>query len=96
MSPALAGGFFTTSATWETLYILTNQNNLRIIIRLFLNSWLKNPIYSLFLAYMKNTYKLRWQRTQSKKKCKEFGYFTKEDGQYAFEKMFSIINIGDM
>ena len=27
MSPALAGGFFTTSTTWEALYPLNNDNN---------------------------------------------------------------------
>ena len=26
MSPALAGGFFTSSATWETLYLLGLTN----------------------------------------------------------------------
>ena len=38
MSPALGGVFFTTTAAWEALYILNNQNNLRIILKLFLNS----------------------------------------------------------
>ena len=49
MSPALVGGFFTTSATWEALYSKPIQTLPP------LGSFLKHPRISLFSCFIWNT-----------------------------------------
>ena len=52
MSPALVGGFFTTSTTWKPRNESTTQNLKKIFLKTKKNDW--NIVYSMYFTYSSN------------------------------------------